>query len=170
MKTILAQLFTPLFLQILIVLAVYTIGVVIKARDPLRFYSDYPPKIRERIAALPQYKDKIPTSRKTYGVKIAAFIVLCGILAGMCLWAAATTFAKAFVHVFIIITSANLYDLLILDLIWFCRGRHFRIPGTEDMVKEYQDPSTHLKGFVVGLGLSLIASALVGAVIQLLSP
>ncbi|URZ18761.1 hypothetical protein [Clostridium felsineum] len=62
-----------LFLQCISVIFIYTIIVLAKCKDPVQFYSDYPPKIKERIKALPMYKDKIPTSEKTYGVKIMGY-------------------------------------------------------------------------------------------------
>lgn len=157
-----------LFLQCIIVLAVYTAVLLIKGKNPLSYYSDYPPKIQERIISLPQYKDKIPTSQKTYGIKIIAVIILLVVLVGMCYWSSATSFIKTFVHVFIIATAINLYDLLILDLIWFCHSKHFRLPGTEDMVEEYKSSATHFKGFFMGLVVSLIISVVVSGIVQLL--
>jgi purine-cytosine permease-like protein len=150
-----------------IILVIYTIGILIKGKNPLRFYSDYPQKIKERIKSLPQYKDKIPTSQKNYGVKIIALIFLCAVLVETCYYSSATTFIKAFTHVFIITTAINLYDLFILDLIWFCHSRHFRIAGTEDMVEEYKNPSKHIKGFLIGIIISLIASIVVGGIVQI---
>ena len=55
----------------------------------------------------------------------------------------------------------NLYDLVVLDWLWFCHSPRVLLPGTEDMVREYRDPWLHLRGFGKGIGI--------GAVISLLS-
>ncbi|HOR13504.1 MAG TPA: hypothetical protein PKX46_06215 [Clostridia bacterium] len=59
----------------------------------------------------------------------------------------------------------NLYDLFVLDLLWFCHSKRVRIPGTEDMNKEYKNPWHHVigaaKGLAIGTAVSLIAAAFV---------
>ena len=49
----------------------------------------------------------------------------------------ANTFASGFFNSYIIWVAVCCYDGLILDCIFFCNIKRFRIPGTEDM-KEYK--------------------------------
>ena len=37
------------------------------------------------------------------------------------------------------ITVVNLYDVIVLDIIWFCHDKHFVFNGTEDIIKEYHN-------------------------------
>lgn len=59
----------------------------------------------------------------------------------------------------------NLYDALILDTLYFCHAKRVRFPGTEDMVKEYENPRKHWVGFAQGTLLSIILALLVGCVL-----
>lgn len=63
----------------------------------------------------------------------------------------------------------NWFDAFVLDAIFFCHDKHYRIPGTEDMVKEYENPIFHLigggKGSVIGLVVSLIVACVISLVI-----
>lgn len=52
----------------------------------------------------------------------------------------------------------NLFDVLILDIVFFCHYKRYRIPGTEDMVKEYESPWFHIIGGVKGIFISIVIS------------
>ena len=43
---------------------------------------------------------------------------------------------------FTLFFAVNLYDLVVLDWGIFCHSRKLRIPGTEDMEKEYKNYGT----------------------------
>ena len=55
-------------------------------------------------------------------------------------------FKSTFFHVLILFLVVNLFDLFVLDMGIFCHSKKLRIPGTEDMEKEYKDYSFHVKG------------------------
>ena len=65
------------------------------------------------------------------------------------------SFSSAFVHVFILFSAVNVYDLIVLDLFVFAHCKKVIIPGTEDMIMEYRDPVHHIKGALKGLIISL---------------
>lgn len=44
--------------------------------------------------------------------------------------------------------------------IWFCRSHKVRLPGTEDMDKEYRDHLFHLRGFFKGCAIGAVISAM----------
>lgn len=60
----------------------------------------------------------------------------------------------------------NLWDALVLDILWFCHDPRFVLPGTEDMTADYHDYGFHLKGFLIGEGLALAVCALAGLVVR----
>ncbi|MBE5944973.1 MAG: hypothetical protein E7258_08680 [Lachnospiraceae bacterium] len=72
-------------------------------------------------------------------------------------------------HVFIIFLAVNLYDLIILDWGIACHSRKIRIPGTEDMEKEYNNPWFHTRGFIKGCVLGLIVALMSGGLMKLIS-
>lgn len=77
-----------------------------------------------------------------------------------------TTFAQAFAGGFVLWTIVNLYDALVLDILWFCHDPYFVFKGTEDMVEEYHNYWFHIKGFFIGEALALVVCALAGLVVQ----
>jgi len=56
----------------------------------------------------------------------------------------------------------NWFDAIVLDCLWFCHDRHFVIPGTEDMVKDYHDYWFHIKGALIGMVLGCPAALVAG--------
>lgn len=61
----------------------------------------------------------------------------------------------------------NLYDMLVLDWGVFCHSKKLRIPGTEDMDKEYTDYLFHAKGAAKGIVIGVVVAILAGVMIAL---
>jgi hypothetical protein len=145
---------------------VFTIIVVTKTtRDPLASVMSYPPEIRKRVSDLPQYQDKFAKiERKNIGVKLCAAAALAIALAFILYCSGQRTFLSALLYSFGLFSVGNLYDLIVLDRIWFCRSKKVRIPGTEDMDRAYGEKFFHFKAFarglVIGLTVSLVAAGL----------
>lgn len=81
-----------------------------------------------------------------------------------------TTFRDAFAWGFLLWTIVNLYNAVVMDILWFCHDPRFVIPGTEDMVAEYHDYWFHLKGVLIGEVLALAVCALAGLTVAFLLP
>lgn len=47
---------------------------------------------------------------------------------------------------------------------WFCHDKHFIIPGTEDMIKDYHDYWFHIKGGFIGMLLAIPAALVAGLI------
>ena len=156
-----------LLIECLILCFLFTIMVYLMSREPIKTLFNYPPKIQERVKTLKQYKNKIPTKENKIVTKLVAslifLIILCLILRYINGY---TNFLESFVYSFLLWTIVNLYDLIVLDIIWFCHDPYFIFKGTEDMVDEYHNYWFHTKGFLIGEGLGLIICALAGLIIQ----
>ena len=147
--------------------ALFTLMVYIMSRNPIKTLYNYPPKIQERVKSLDEYKEKIPTQKNKIVAKIFASILFLGILCIILRYINGyTTFIESFGYGFLLWTIVNLYDALVLDIIWFCHDKHFVFKGTEDMIKEYHNYWFHIKGFFIGEILALIICSLAGAIIQ----
>lgn len=154
-------------IESVILCLIFTIMVYIMSREPIKTLYNYPPKIQERVKSLDQYKDKIPTEENKIGAKIGAsilfLIILCVVLRYINGY---TTFLESFGYGFLLWTIVNLYDAIVLDIIWFCHDKYFVFKGTEDMIKEYHNYWFHIKGFFIGEGLALIICSLAGVIIH----
>jgi hypothetical protein len=137
-------------------------------RNPRLMLQDYP---KDMQAAVPP--KTAAERRETVGWGVL-FLVL---LFGTPLAAAVTarlqqpglSFGGGFLNVFLVLLVFNLVDWLLLDWLVFCTltPRFVILPGTEGMAG-YKDYAIHFRGFLIGLGLSLVASALSGLVVILL--
>ena len=146
---------------------IFTLMVYLMSKDPIKTLYNYPPKIQERVKSLDEYKDKIPTKKNKLTAKICAsilfIIILCIVLRYINGY---TTFTKSFIFGFILWTIVNLYDAIVLDIIWFCHDKRFVFNGTEDMVNEYHNYWFHIKGFFIGEILALIVCMVAGVIIH----
>ncbi len=156
-------------IESIILCLLFTIMVYIMSRDPIKTLYNYPPKIQEKVKSLDEYKDKIPTEKNKIVAKIfASFIFLLIICFVLRYINGFTTFIDSFKYGFILWTIVNLYDAIVLDIIWFCHDKHFVFKGTEDMVDEYHNYLFHIKGFFIGEILALVICSLAGLIIHFL--
>lgn len=65
-----------LVIEAVLLCIAFTIMVYILSRNPLATLYNYPPEIQERVKALEEYKDRIPTTGNTFLAKIGASIVI----------------------------------------------------------------------------------------------
>jgi hypothetical protein len=133
---------------------------------------DYPPDIREKYGPM-----SARAARARPFVAVAVFgatlvIPILGLFSlraelGSVPFVAALAFAALAVFVF------NLYDLLILDWLFFCtvQPRSMVLPGTEGMAG-YRDYRFHFIGFLKGLGFCAVGGLVIAALwmgLQLIS-
>ena len=154
-------------IESVILCVIFTIMVYAMSREPIKTLYNYPPKIQERVKSLDEYKDKIPTQENKIIAKICAsilfLIIICVVLRYINGY---TTFIEAFGYGFLLWSVVNLYDAIVLDIIWFCHDKHFVFKGAEDMVKEYHNYWFHIKGFFIGELLALVICGLAGVIIH----
>ena len=154
-------------IESIILCVLFTIMVYVVSREPIKTLYNYPPKIQERVKSLDEYKEKIPSTENKIGAKIIAsilfLIIICIVLRYINGY---TTFIESFKYGFLLWTIVNLYDAIVLDIIWFCHDKHFVFKGTEDMVEEYHNYWFHIKGFFIGEILALVICTLAGLIIQ----
>ena len=132
-------------------------------KDPISMIKSYPPAIIKRVEELPQYKDTIKRREKKHAYqKLMAVLVFVIVLAALAYISGCRTFGNTFWHVFILFFVVNVYDFLVLDWGHFCHSKRVRIPGTEDMIKEYQNPWFHFRGACKGTVLGLLIALMAG--------
>ena len=154
-------------IESVVLCAAFTLMVYLMSREPIKTLYNYPPKIQERVKSLDEYKDRIPTQKNKLAAKLGASVLFVVILSLILRYGnGCTTFLQAFGTGFLLWTVVNLWDLLVLDILWFCHDKHFVFKGTEDMVSDYHDYWFHTKGFFIGEALALIVCALAGLVVQ----
>ncbi len=157
-----------LFVQCIVCCILFTL-IILPApyKDPLCMIASYPPAVRKRVEELPQYKDVIAKREKKHiGKKVFGIFFFALVLAGLAYVSGCKSFSDTFSHVFTIFFIVNLYDMIVLDWGVFCHSQKLRIPGTEDMDREYKDKLFHAKGAVIGCLLGLIVATLSGCIVH----
>jgi len=158
-----------LIIESVVLCLIFTIMVYIMSREPIKTLYNYPPKIQERVKTLKEYKDKIPTQENKIVVKIFASILFLIILCVLLRYVNGyETFLESFGYGFLLWTIVNLWDAVVLDIIWFCHDKQFIFKGTEDMVDEYHNYWFHIKGSIIGEIIGLFVCLIVGAIVTLL--
>lgn len=147
--------------------AAFTLMVYLMSRDPIRTLYNYPPKIQERVKSLQRYSGMIPTQENRISAKILACILFAAVLSLILRYInGCTAFSEAFRCGMILWSVVNLWDLVVLDIIWFCHDPRFVFEGTVDMVSEYHDYMFHFRGFLIGELLAVAVCTVSGAVVQ----
>ena len=156
-----------LIIESTILCLIFTLIVYIISREPIKTLYNYPPRIQERVKSLEEYKNKIPTKENKIFVKIIASIVLLLIISLILRYINGyKTFIDSFKFGFLLWTIVNLYDVIVLDIIWFCHDKYFIFKGTEDMIDEYHNYWFHIKGFFIGEILAIAICTLAGLLIK----
>ena len=154
-------------MESVILCLIFTLMVYLMSREPIKTLYNYPPKIQERVKSLDSYKDQIPTQKNKAAAKITASILFVIVLSLILRYVNGyTTFLQAFGYGLLLWTVVNLWDMIVLDILWFCHDPHFVFKGTEDMVSDYHDYRFHIKGFFIGEALALVVCTLTGLVVQ----
>ena len=156
-----------LVIESIVLCLLFTVMVYIMSREPIKTLYNYPPKIQERVKTLDEYKEKIPTKKNKIAAKLLASILIIFIISLILRYINGyTTFIEGFGYGFLLWTIVNIYDAVVMDIIWFCHDPYFVFKGTEDMVDEYHNYWFHIKGSLIGEILALVICAIVGLVIH----
>jgi len=65
------------------------------------------------------------------------------------------------------LNAFSFFDALVIDTLWFCHSKWWKIPGTEDMTEAYHDYAFHWKWFLLSLIAILPLSAIIGGAVLL---
>lgn len=156
-----------LVVECIILCLIFTLMVLIMAKNPIKTLYNYPPKVQEKVKSMNEYQDKIPSTKNKVLTKslVAIFII---ILVSLILKYinGYETFKESFLNSFIIWTIVNLYDVFIIDICWFCHDKKFIFPGTEDIKQEYKNYLFHIKEGIVGQIIGTTICIIVGLIIQ----
>ena len=156
-----------LMIESAVLCLLFTLMVYGMSREPIKQLYNYPPKIQERVRSLPEYEGKIPTQKNKLAAKLTASVLFIVILSLILRYVnGCTSFLQAFGTGFLLWTIVNLWDAIVLDILWFCHDPHFVLKGTEDMVSDYHDYWFHIKGFFIGEVLALAVCAIAGLIVQ----
>lgn len=145
---------------------IFTIMVFIMAKNPIKTLYNYPPIIQKRVEEIEEYKNFIPTNKDKIGAKILASLIIIFIFSLVLRYINGyTNFQECFINSFLLWTIVNIYDVLVLDICWFCKSDRFVFKGTEDIISEYKNYWFHIKEGLIGEGIGLILCIIISLVV-----
>jgi hypothetical protein len=141
---------------------VLTVFIIISGKIALDMFVDsYPPEIRQKYGPMSPRAARL---RPYIATLIFSTILGVPTLGLFALRAKIdfVPFLPALVFAGIALLVFNIYDLVILDWLFFCtiQPRSMALPGTEGMAA-YRDYRFHFIGFLRGLGFSVAGSLLI---------
>ncbi|MCD7894089.1 MAG: hypothetical protein LUG60_10370 [Erysipelotrichaceae bacterium] len=139
-----------------------TFVMVMELMDPVSFVSDYPPKIQKQYYEF-QHKEaqKEKITKISFIKKIIGLIAFALIFAWMAHIAGVQTFTEALIAIYGYMIVISLFDVLVLDWILFANVKKLRLPGTENMDKEYHQKWFHVKAMFPMIPIFLVGGIVV---------
>ena len=145
-----------------------TILVVVRI-NPETMLRDYPPDVQAEHGPM---SDR--SKRQKFLVTILVLAEMFGVIVASLApilddAEAAGLFPTMFVHFFVMFSVFNVLDWLVLDwlIVVSIRPSFLILPGTEGMAG-YRDYAFHFRGFLIGIPITLAASLLLAALVNLL--
>jgi hypothetical protein len=147
----------------------FTLVLGLTRINPEIMLKDYPPDVQAKYGPMSER-----SKRQRLPVAIFFIAVLLGIVAISFREVRTITggdipFLDAFVHLFVMFSTFNLLDWLVLDwlIVVTIRPSFMILPGTEGLAG-YKDYRFHFRGFVTGIGITVVASVLVAGIVAAL--
>lgn len=131
----------------------------------LKNYSAYPDKVQNRIQEIAEYRGKFKETGKAgiWGANFLVFIVVF-LLLGIPIHQ--DNFAYNFICLLILGQTLNVFDLLVIDLLWWRNTKRIRLSKIPQ--KElYQDPKKHVEAFIRALLLYFFVALVDGYLLTL---
>lgn len=126
----------------------------------------YPDNLQEMVRQSTKYKDQIK-DLKPLQVFVSNLILFSIILFVLGLFIKTPNFIVNFEKILVIGQIINLYDLLVLDMIWFKNSPRVRFSEFPD--KElYKDSSNHIKSFLKGIFMFFLVAIIDGIILTLI--
>lgn len=145
-----------------ILFTIIIVGGVLWKREA--FLHEYAPAVQERfLEKNPAYvqKEKKEATVSLVITKVLMSLLFIVILTGLTYFAGAKTFLRGTAYAYIMWFVVNWYDVVALDIGIFAHWKKIRLPGTEDMDKEYNsNVKKHVKdgffGTAIGVPIALV--------------
>lgn len=131
----------------------------------LKNYSSYPDGVKNRIQEIAEYCGKFKETGRAYiwATNFLLFTVLF-LLFGIPI--RQENFSHNFIYLLILGQTLNVFDLLVIDLLWWRNTKRIRFSGIPQ--KElYQDPKKHVEAFLRALLLYFFVALVDGYLLTL---
>ena len=139
------MLFTEAVLLFAIFFILCFLGTGTDAKN-LKNYSSYPDEVQIRISAIPEYQHRFK-EQNPFLTFTANFLLFLVILFVFGIFIRQSNFAQNFLSLLILGQTLNVFDLIVIDLLWWRRTPRIRFSKLPQPAL-YQDPRKHISAFI----------------------
>lgn len=132
----------------------------------LKSFSSYPDEVQTLIRNNEDYRAKVKTTNKCVAF-LLNFLIFLVILFILGIAIRKPSFLHNFICLSIIGQGLNLFDLLVIDLIWWRRTKRIRFTKMPEK-NLYQNPRKHIESFLRAFVMYLLIAAIDGYLLQFL--
>ncbi len=133
----------------------------------IKSYSSYPDEVQKLVRENSRLSGKIKITNAVTSF-FSNMIVFGMVLFIFGFFIRQKSFMGNFVNLSILGQSLNLFDFLIIDMLWWRNTKRIRFTGTEEMAHLYKNPKKHfissLKGIIVFLLIAVIDGVLLSII------
>lgn len=133
---------TAVLCAILFILCIFRTGTDAKN---LQNYSSYPDTVQSRIRTIPEYKHQVQ-EKNPFLTFTANFLLFLVILFVFGIFIRQNNFAQNFLSLLILGQTLNVFDLIVIDLLWWRHTPRIRFSKLPQPAL-YQDPRKHISAF-----------------------
>ena len=131
----------------------------------LKSYSSYPDEVQNRIKNIAEYQGKFKESNKVV-VFISNFLLFLLVLFILGLFIKENSITHNFFYLSIIGQVLNIFDLLIIDLLWWRNTKRIRLVKIPEKAL-YQNPKKHIEAFARAFVMYLLVALIDGYILTL---
>ena len=132
----------------------------------LKSFSSYPDEVQTLIRNNEDYRAKVKTTNKCVAF-LLNFLIFLVILFILGIAIRKPNFLHNFICLSIIGQGLNLFDLLVIDLIWWRRTKRIRFTKMPEK-NLYQNPRKHIESFLRAFVMYLLIAVIDGYLLQFL--
>ena len=131
----------------------------------------YPEEVQKRVRSDPQLGKDVPKAKSTTAVLLSNFLLFTALFSvlGLALKSVLKLdgYLSAFWYFLAFGEGLGLFDLLVIDLLWWRRTKRIRFSFLPEK-KYYQDPNKHIKSFLHGIPLFAAIAMLAALIVTVL--
>ncbi len=137
----------------------------------IKSFRSYPPEVKERLRKNENLAALIPSKTSaslTILSNIIIFVIVFGIIGVILkLTVGFKGFMDCFIYFLIFGEALNLFDLLIIDLLWWRNSERIRFSFIRDKAL-YMNPKAHISSFLRGIPTFAAVALIVAAILSLI--
>jgi len=126
----------------------------------------YPPEVQEIIKNNEKYKNKVKQTNilKVFVINLIMFAIVLFIFG---IFIKSDKFKINFINILILGEVLNLFDLVVIDLLWWRNTKRIRFSEIPEKEK-YQNPKQHIDSFLRGMIMYLLVAIIDGILLTII--